>query len=275
MDKPKIFDCFIFFNEISLLEFRLEYLNDVVDYFVINEATKTHSGNPKELIFKNNVSRFKKWNNKIIYSEISFPDSITKPMDRDMFQRAMLFAGLEGIHPESILLVSDLDEIPRINIVEDTPVFSIENPDFIAGCVQEIFYFYINRLDTSRKWIGTAISNMKTLCKYQIDANKMRQVVRGQQASHYLPEGGWHFAWLGNAKDAKYKLESYAHQEYNTPEYNDLFRIEEIVKDPGRDIFREGVKHKIIPVTNEFYPELIANNISKYKDLGWIAEEVK
>ena len=30
----KVFDSFIFFNELDLLEMRLNILNDVVDYFV-------------------------------------------------------------------------------------------------------------------------------------------------------------------------------------------------------------------------------------------------
>ena len=39
--KPKIFDTFLFYNELDLLEIRLETLNDHVDFFVISEATKT------------------------------------------------------------------------------------------------------------------------------------------------------------------------------------------------------------------------------------------
>ena len=34
----KIFDTFTFYNELDLLELRMEILGDVVDYFVINEA---------------------------------------------------------------------------------------------------------------------------------------------------------------------------------------------------------------------------------------------
>ena len=40
-----IVDSFIFYNELDMLEFRLTELNDVVDYFVIVEATHTFSGN--------------------------------------------------------------------------------------------------------------------------------------------------------------------------------------------------------------------------------------
>jgi beta-1,4-mannosyl-glycoprotein beta-1,4-N-acetylglucosaminyltransferase len=39
-----LIDCFTFFNELDMLECRLEYLYDKVDQFVLVEADITHSG---------------------------------------------------------------------------------------------------------------------------------------------------------------------------------------------------------------------------------------
>jgi hypothetical protein len=47
MNKPKIYDCFTFFNENELLELRLMTLYNTVDYFVIVEAGQTFTGKPK------------------------------------------------------------------------------------------------------------------------------------------------------------------------------------------------------------------------------------
>ena len=47
----KIVDCFTFYNELELLNYRLNILDDVVDYFVIVEATHTFIGNEKKLYF--------------------------------------------------------------------------------------------------------------------------------------------------------------------------------------------------------------------------------
>ena len=41
-----IIDCFTFFNELKLLEFRLAENFDFIDYFILVESTKTFSGNP-------------------------------------------------------------------------------------------------------------------------------------------------------------------------------------------------------------------------------------
>ena len=40
----KIFDCFMFYDEEMILDFRLNYLNEYVDKFVIIESSFTHSG---------------------------------------------------------------------------------------------------------------------------------------------------------------------------------------------------------------------------------------
>ena len=45
-----IVDCFPFFNELDLLELRLNELKDVVDVFVLSEATLTFTGKPSRFI---------------------------------------------------------------------------------------------------------------------------------------------------------------------------------------------------------------------------------
>ncbi len=47
----KVYDCFTFYNEFELLELRLRALWDVVDYFVLVEADRTHTNKPKPFYF--------------------------------------------------------------------------------------------------------------------------------------------------------------------------------------------------------------------------------
>lgn len=63
----RVFDCFPFFNELDLLELRMRMLDDVVDYFVLAEADRTYSNQPKPLIFAENRDRFDRWKDRIIY----------------------------------------------------------------------------------------------------------------------------------------------------------------------------------------------------------------
>jgi len=55
----KIYDCFTFFNELEILDLRLKELNNHVDYFVLVEATLTHTGKSKDLIFEKNKNKFR------------------------------------------------------------------------------------------------------------------------------------------------------------------------------------------------------------------------
>ena len=74
----KIYDGFIFFNELDLLEIRLNILNDVVDYFILVEASVTHQGTPKPFIFEENKDKFTKFLDKIIYIKVTnIPDNFT------------------------------------------------------------------------------------------------------------------------------------------------------------------------------------------------------
>ncbi|MHB1696717.1 MAG: hypothetical protein ACYCSQ_01205 [bacterium] len=70
----KVYDCFPFFNEFELLEIRLNELNQVVDKFVLVEATKTHQGKEKPLFYDKNKDSFKKFRDKIIHIVVDFPN---------------------------------------------------------------------------------------------------------------------------------------------------------------------------------------------------------
>ena len=63
----KVYDCFMFFNELDLLEIRLETLDPYVDYFVISECDSTFSGIDKPYVFEKNKDKFAKFADKIIH----------------------------------------------------------------------------------------------------------------------------------------------------------------------------------------------------------------
>ena len=65
-----IVDCFTFFNELDLLELRLEELHESVDYFVLVEASKTQSLLDKPLYFEENKLRYSKFLDKIIHVKV-------------------------------------------------------------------------------------------------------------------------------------------------------------------------------------------------------------
>ena len=73
-----IYDCFTFFNELDLLEIRLNILDEYTDYFVIGESYETFSGLKKPLYYYENRERFEKWNDKIKRAKIILHDNLIK-----------------------------------------------------------------------------------------------------------------------------------------------------------------------------------------------------
>jgi len=119
---PRIYDCFIFFNELDLLEIRLNELDPVVDRFVICEASATFRGKPKPLHFKENRERFQPFLKKIVHVVVDeMPKGRETESDyfkKEKFQRNAIRRGLGDARPEDLIALSDVDEILSASAVE-------------------------------------------------------------------------------------------------------------------------------------------------------------
>ena len=70
----EVWDCFPFFNELELLEIRLQLLYEIVDHFIIVEMSRTQRGDKKEFILEKNLRRFESYLDKIKYIKINDDD---------------------------------------------------------------------------------------------------------------------------------------------------------------------------------------------------------
>ena len=129
----KIFDCFMFYDENMLLDVRLNILDKYVDYFIIVESKQYHNGKDRTLQFR--LENFKKYKDKIIYIvqegvpkgilELSDDDGhgetsaklITNAHLRENYQRNQIMRGLTKATDDDFILISDVDEIPNLDIV--------------------------------------------------------------------------------------------------------------------------------------------------------------
>lgn len=253
--KPKIYDGFPFFNELDILEMRLSETYDVVTKFIIVEATKTHSNKPNDKrYFLNNLKRFEKYKDKIIYLVDNFDGVVANDSwDLERHQRDFMVNGWKGLTDNDVVIVSDCDEIPRPDAIANYKI-----KDGLSSFIQRLYYDYLNCY--CQEWKAAKIlpySLAKTMTPCQI---------RYTEAPNKISNGGWHFSFMGGAKQIKEKLVSYAHQEYNTPEFLD--RIE-VALDKGEDIFkREGVIKTLVPV-DESFPKYILNNFNELNYKGF------
>ena len=270
-----IYDCFPFFNELDLLEIRLNYLDEVVDKFVLVEMGKTASGKDKPFFFDENKERYSKFLDKIIHIKVSdYPDEngepdYSKPWLLENYQRDCIMRGLKDAKSDDIILISDLDEIPAKKVVK-------EYTSGIISPVHKMMYYYLNNLNvTNSNWVkGTKICHYSDLIDPQIDIPKQ---LENQYTKKGLPtyirfysgnlifDGGWHFSYLGGAKAISYKIKSFAHQELNKEDFTNEAKIEKCVK-KGEDIFGRGDRYRAIPI-DETFPDYIVENQEKYQHL--------
>ena len=205
----KIYDCFYFFDELDLLEIRLNILDSYVDQFVLVEAKETFNGKPKPLFYEQNKDRYTKWNHKINHYVVEdFPNNkvllekaLASPNTgnkehwwvREFYQKESLINALDNCSDDDLIFISDIDEIwnPDINFkISDNEVY---RP------VQTAYPFYLNNKSSQHYdcWTGTRFGFYNKL--KEKGPNHFR--TERESPSIKIENGGWHFSWLGKKAD--------------------------------------------------------------------------
>lgn len=263
----KVFDCFTFFNELDLLEIRLQELWDTVDYFVLSEATISHSGKPKELHFDKNKARFEKYMSKIRHIIV---DDIPETQDswvRERFQRKALERGLTDMQPEDIVIVSDMDEIPRAEAVELVKVDENDYERYIFTIpmlqykINYMKYFDISKQPNIMVVRGRAFTNPQQEREYTWPwVPKPADIV-------FIDHAGWHFTYFGDNDNAIVKLKNFAHTEADTPDMIKRHNIDWFIENKyGHHGNRYHERFDIVQV-DDYFPKCITDNLDKWKHM--------
>ena len=280
----KIYDCFNFFNELDILELRLNILNDYVDYFVIVESDVSHSGEKKQFNFEINKSRYNKFIDKIIYYKITdtpndflnlndtedvelnkinefiikqtnrFNRKTQQDYGRDFFQKESVRRPLINCNDDDIILFSDLDEIPNPEIINELNGYDLDHK--ILSLRQNTYYYYLNVFKQS-DWYGTKILKYKNL--NDLSLNEVRGDVT---LSDKIDNGGWHFSFMGGKKMVEKKLTSYSAKDLSSKRV--LESIEYNIENNIDPFFRG--KLETVEIDNTF-PEYLRNNINSFNHL--------
>jgi beta-1,4-mannosyl-glycoprotein beta-1,4-N-acetylglucosaminyltransferase len=288
-----IYDCFTFFNELDLLEMRLNILDEVVDYFVLVEASKTHTNKDKAFVYEEHKERFKAFHHKIVHIKVDdFPPYTGDPWVFENFQRDAITRGLKNCTKDDFLIISDLDEIPSPKAIEQCKVHT--NVFFFK---QDYYNIYLNmRIIDERYWNGSIMLSFSRLttpegirtCRlhfkkkhiicmlkkyfYMFSFNKSKfekwsTASKGQiKGSVEIEHGGWHFSYLGGADNIVLKLKSFTHQEFNTVENSDPEAIKKQIENGIFSFRRNKARLESVPIDDSF-PLYIRNNLNKYKHL--------
>ena len=209
LEYMKIFDCFTYFNEADILRIRLEELGDLVDFFVIVEASETFTGSSKRFYFDDIPSWIDKWKEKIIRVKVNFPQDVNTSWLKEYYQRNAIISGLSLAEPEDIIIISDADEIINSNIVSQLKL--IEKPARLD--VKQYFWNYNWQVPQHcNQGARPIVARFKDL-----ETHSCQELRAGDWQT--IPDAGWHFSFFGETEKIKKKIESFAHTEYDITEY--------------------------------------------------------
>ena len=267
----KVYDCFMFFDEELVLDIRLNILDKYIDYFVIVESKYNHKGEKRNLKF--DINKFYKFKNKIKYLiHDNLPSNIEKiektdsqnlielkssrnAAKRENCQRNFILKGLLDANQEDIILVSDLDEIPNLSLID------LKNlKTKITVFEQNFFYYKFDLYIPNFIWYGTKVIKMKDFIspqwarnikckkypKYRIDIlfnnTKFNNI-------EIIKNGGWHFSNIKTPEEIEVKYKSYLHHfEYEKSLLN-LDEIKNFIKN----------KRAIYDLTADKYEDKMGN----------------
>lgn len=279
----KIVDCFPYFNEKELLEFRIKLLYDSVDKFLITDANYTHSGNPKPFTCKKELENLGLISDKIEVIELDLSDEkISNPDDYDKFwggpeikigsrerlQRDGILSVLDEYDEDDVFIVSDCDEIINPNNIQflssilryqqehvlKIPLVLLEGRADLRS--------YRSDDNTEKPWDRSMYMCLKHHLKKCFPTQIRSEyylpfsITYAYENGHRLIDLGWHFTWMGDNIRRKVKAESFCHFSEHLIEYMKTYTPEENQLSPESIYFNhDHYRLKKYPIEN--LPNLI------------------
>ena len=243
-------DCITFFEGLDVLEVRLNTLAPYVERFIICESPYTMVGTKKRLIFDENKDRFKNFNitHLIVHDHEKHMDNDWAPF---FYQIDYMIRGLTDVDGETIIMLSDFDEIPDLtNYVEGTE----------GKFHQRLYYYYFNVYTGKPNWRGTVAIKKKNI--------RNLGYVRLRRSKFLGIGSGWHFSYISTEEEIIRKIEAFCHHEFNTDEIKKgIFEKRKNLIDP---FGRSGTKFTVEMPTG---PAWLLDNKDKYEHLFYKVEQ--
>lgn len=263
----KTYDCFTFFNELDVLDFRLQELYDTVDKFIIAEANLSHSGKPKEFILLDNWNRFKQFEDKIIRVEVNDFPATHDSWVREKFQRNALARGLTELAQEDIVIVSDLDEIPRAEMINLIKTDENNYDRYILGI--PMFQYKINYMKYHErgKQYNIIVTRGKCFTSPQQEREFTFPWTPDPAETVYVDHGGWHFTYFGDDQNAITKIKNFAHTETDREDLIARHNIEWMVTNKYGHHGPDHEERFDIVQVDDYFPKAITSNLEKWKHM--------
>ena len=234
LNKHKIIDCFLFYNELDMLEFRLTELNEHVDYFIILDSDFDFAGNKKDSMFELNKNRFDSWKEKIIridcpeltielFNQINtekypqYKNLSTDIINKDNIIFYMMIKLIETLPQleldfEDIIMFSDIDEIPDFTTLDLIDDYLLFNSIILR---QKRFFWTTKYIDKDLSF-GTSCHQYTKISRNPLVLDHFYKLKSNKKFSNNtFLDSGWHFSHFEDLGNLHKKLELINNREYS------------------------------------------------------------
>ena len=234
LNKHKIIDCFLFYNELDMLEFRLTELNEHVDYFIILDSDFDFAGNKKDSMFELNKNRFDSWKEKIIridcpeltielFNQINtekypqYKNLSTDIINKDNIIFYMMIKLIETLPQleldfEDIIMFSDIDEIPDFTTLDLIGDYLLFNSIILR---QKRFFWTTKYIDKDLSF-GTSCHQYTKISRNPLVLDHFYKLKSNKKFSNNtFLDSGWHFSHFEDLGNLHKKLELINNREYS------------------------------------------------------------
>jgi beta-1,4-mannosyl-glycoprotein beta-1,4-N-acetylglucosaminyltransferase len=241
--RPRVIDCFPYFNEKELMELRIETLKDVVDEFIILEGDTTYTGAYKGFTVEKTIKELGLSKENIRVIKVSFPQNIEDEVTdfdylyacehntngvvssqywcRERLQRDSLQSALSEYNDDDVFIVSDCDEIVRPEAVRFIAENARTHKDKVIKIPMESIYGradlqVFNKSGNPVSWekyqFACTCSKLKGSNIQEIRNNSHgAEVVYLTQDGEVIKDLGWHFSWMGGLERYITKARAFSH----------------------------------------------------------------
>jgi beta-1,4-mannosyl-glycoprotein beta-1,4-N-acetylglucosaminyltransferase len=212
-------DCFLFNDELDLLEFRLTEHDPFTDYFILVESRKSFSARPKKLYATENITRYEKWKDRLIV--VVLDDNEIKDKHGFMledYSRECAMKEVKRLRDDGYIdshtlvsCVADTDEIFDKDKIDELKRKVSENLQKPFKPLRPLFRFHYYSLQISRPKnpVWTPQKRLK-ICKVS-DLKYFTLVEIQTMIITDMRNIGWHLCYFGSLELVVSKLKSFSH----------------------------------------------------------------
>ncbi|EKX38222.1 hypothetical protein GUITHDRAFT_144340 [Guillardia theta CCMP2712] len=272
--KPRrVYDMVTFFQETQMLLLRLHELNSTVDVHVVVEGDRTFRGDAKQRLLPRWLRRFQSFKHKLRLVFAPLPAHLDISLDpctsegkcaqdvfdqalanswtsgyrnwfkREWYSRHALAWGLWDAQPDDLLILGDVDEIPRASLVR--AMKECEGVGDAVGMSSQWFQYKWWMVKKDRYFWTPALLLFRSLAVPDIAFSHPRtrpgDVERGRSISlkslrcfgfwrliPWMENKGWHFSYFGSTTSLLRKISSFSDEDFGLS--GNLTLLEEVVR---------------------------------------------